>query len=75
MKGLIITNKGMEHVSALEVKEFLKIKDVKTEDYVVNFPIKKSDNLDLLSKKSQSASRIIYLLGEIKVTKNLESNV
>ncbi len=76
MKGLIITNKGMEHISALEVKDLLGIeKGIKIDEDVVRFPINKLEDLALLCYKSQSASKVIYLLGEIKVTKNLESNI
>lgn len=76
MKGLIITNKGMEHISALEVKELLNIKKgIEKDDFILKFPIKRLEDLALLCYKSQSASKVIYLLGEIKVTKNLESNI
>ncbi len=75
MKGLIITNKGIEHISALEVKELLKIKDIEQDDFIVKFPIKNLKDLELLKNKSRSASRIIYLFGEASITKKLDSTI
>ncbi len=71
MEGLIITNKGMEPISTLEVKELLNTK-AEQDDYIVKFPIKNEEDLDLLSKKSRSASRVLYLLGEASIMKGLE---
>lgn len=74
MQGLIITNKGMEYIAALEVKELLKAK-AEQDDFIVKFPIKKEKDLVLLKKKSRAASRILYLFGEVKVSKNIDSSV
>ncbi len=70
MQGLIITNKGIEHISKLEVKETLG-KESKKDDYVVKFSANKKE-LEKLKNKSRSANRILYLFGETSVTKDLD---
>jgi 23S rRNA G2445 N2-methylase RlmL len=72
MQGLIITNKGMEHIAALEVNEILNAK-TEQDEYIVKFSIEKESDLDLLTKKSRAAIRILYLLGEASITKSLET--
>jgi len=70
MQALIITNKGMEHISQLEVKEILG-KESEKDDYVVKFSANKNE-LKKLKNESKSASRILYLFGETKIEKDLE---
>ncbi len=71
MRTLIITNKGMEHISQLEVKEILGKKSEK-DNYIVNFSVRDIKELKTLKNKCRSANRILYFLGKIKVSKDLE---
>ncbi len=65
MKGLAITSKGVEETASLEIKELINA-DCRIEECCVVFEFKKFDELCLLCYKSQSADRILYLLGEFE---------
>ncbi len=70
MKGLAITNKGIEDISALEINELVNSKS-KTEETVCIFDIKKLEDLALLCYKGQSFIKILYLIDNFKF-KNLK---
>lgn len=65
MKGLVITSKGIEDIAALEVKELINA-DCKVEESAVVFDFKNFEDLCLLCYKSQSADRVIYLVGSFE---------
>lgn len=62
MKGLVITSKGIEGTAAAEIKELIG-SNCKIEESCVIFDIKKLSDLCLLCYKSQSADRVMYLIG------------
>ncbi len=64
-RGLAITNKGIEDIAALEIKELIGQKSEVKEGAVI-FPIKTFEDLCLLSYKGQSFSRILLLLDEFQ---------
>lgn len=74
MNGLAITNKGMEDVCAKEINELIGGKQA-VGDSVVEFELSKLEELCLLCYKSQSASRILYLLSSFSVEKGLTETV
>jgi len=61
MKGFVITHKGIEDVTSLEIKELIKSKG-EEQDRVVVFDFKKFEDLFLLSYRMQSASKVGLLL-------------
>ncbi len=75
MKGLIIANEGVEDISALEIKELLNLDDVDIRKKAVLFEIKKLKDLAFLCYRAQSPKRIIHLLGETRVSDNLEDTI
>ncbi|MBS3114787.1 hypothetical protein J4448_06835 [Candidatus Woesearchaeota archaeon] len=62
MKGLVITSKGIEDAAALEIKELISA-ECKAEEGCVIFDFKDYKDLCLLCYKSQSADRVLYLIG------------
>ncbi|MBW2978408.1 methyltransferase [Candidatus Woesearchaeota archaeon] len=68
MKGLAISYKGMEDITALEIKELLKVESEKKEGCVV-FDVKKLEDLALLCYKGQAVNRVLLLLDEFKISK------
>ena len=62
MKGLAITSKGIESTAATEIKELIG-SNCKIEESCVIFDIKKLSDLCLLCYKSQSADRVMHLVG------------
>ncbi len=60
MKGLIITNKGIEDISVLEVKKIIGSKG-KVEDTVVMFDFKKEEELYELCYRGQSFAKVLEL--------------
>lgn len=60
MKGLAITSKGIEDITALELKELVNSK-AEIKDSCVIFNIKKLEELCLLCYKSQSVEKILFL--------------
>jgi len=65
MKALAITDKGIEDIAALEIKELINVK-AEIKDSCVVFSIKKLEELCLLCYKSQSVSRVLFLLNNFK---------
>ncbi len=65
MRGLIITSKGIEETAALEVKELINAY-CKIEEGCVIFDFRDFQDLCLLCYKSQSADRILYLIGSFE---------
>lgn len=70
MKGLIITDKGLEEISALEVKELIGVKG-EIKDSVVLFDYKKKEDLYLLCYKGQAVFRVLELITEFKIKEDL----
>ncbi|MBS1266391.1 MAG: tRNA (guanine(6)-N2)-methyltransferase [Candidatus Woesearchaeota archaeon] len=70
MKSILLTNKGIEDVAALEIKEIIGKKS-EIEPFAVKFDCSKKE-LCKLCYKSQSARRIIALLAEFKTEKDLK---
>ena len=66
MKGVLITNKGLEKVSAKEVKNFLKTSSIMKEG-LIEFEVKNYTDLCKIAYRSQSARRVILLLKKIKI--------
>lgn len=65
MKGIAITHKGIEDISALEIKELIKSK-AEIDETVCIFEIKKREDLALLCYKGQSFIKILYLIDSFK---------
>ena len=61
MKGIAVTHKGIEDVSALEIKELIN-SESKIEESICIFDIKKLEDLCLLCYKGQSFVKILYLI-------------
>ena len=61
MKALAITSKGIEDITALEIKELISSK-AEVKDSCVIFNIKKLEELCLLCYKAQSVEKILFLL-------------
>jgi len=70
MKGLAITDKGLEDISLLEIKELLKVEGKIVESGVL-FDYKKKEDLHLLCYKAQSLYKIISLIDNFSVKKDL----
>lgn len=65
MKGLIITSKGVEETAAIEVNELIGA-ECKAQEGCVIFDFGKFSDLCLLCYKSQSADRVILLIGSFE---------
>jgi 23S rRNA G2445 N2-methylase RlmL len=65
MKGFAITSRGIEDISASEIRELTGAK-AKAESGCVLFDFKKFEDLCLLCYKCQSADRILYWIGEFE---------
>jgi 23S rRNA G2445 N2-methylase RlmL len=61
MKALAITSRGIEDITALEIKELTNTK-AEVKDSCVIFNIKKLEDLCLLCYKAQSVEKILFLL-------------
>ncbi len=72
-KGLVITSRGAENISSIEIDELIKGDNYKKEDTVVKFEF--SDLLELceVCYKAQSINKALLLLSEFKIEKSLES--
>ena len=68
MKGLAITNIGIEKVASKEIKELIKAK-TSVKKGAVSFDLKELSDLCVLCYKGQSVSRIILLLKQFKIKK------
>lgn len=64
MQGLVVTDKGLEAIAILELKELINAKGSMLEPCLVEFPIKKVEDLCLLAYKAQSVRQVIFLLGK-----------
>ncbi len=73
MDSLLITNKGIEDVAALEIKELIG-KKASTDPYVVKFKCK-IEELCKVSYKSQTARRVLMLIAEFDASEKLEQTV
>ena len=62
MNGIVITSKGVEETAAKEVKGLIGA-DCKIQEGCVIFDFKDCKDLCLLCYKSQSADRVLYLIG------------
>lgn len=62
MKALAITSKGIEDITALEIKELIKAKTQINESCVI-FEAEKIEELCLLCYKAQSVEKILFLFG------------
>ncbi|MDP3765173.1 MAG: THUMP domain-containing protein [Nanoarchaeota archaeon] len=65
MKGLIITSKGIEETACIEVKDLINV-DCKSEEGCVVFEFKDFKDLCLLCYKSQSADRVLCMIGNFE---------
>ncbi|MFH1589961.1 MAG: hypothetical protein ABIB43_05325 [archaeon] len=74
MKGMAIVDKGLEDVAIEEINEKIKSKGKKAE-YSIIFDIAKEEDLCKLAYTSQSVRRIMLLLKEFKVEKNLKKSI
>lgn len=70
MKALAITDKGLEDVSLLEIKELIKVRGRVVDSGVV-FDYKKKEDLYLLCYKGQSFFKILELIDSFSVEKDL----
>lgn len=68
MKALAISYKGMEDITALEIKELLKAK-TEIKKSCVLFDIKKLEELALLCYRGQAVNRVLLLLDNFKISK------
>jgi len=68
MQALAISYKGMEDITALELKELTNAKTSIKESCVI-FEIKDLEDLNNLSKKAQSINRLLVLLDNFKINK------
>jgi len=71
MKAIAITNKGIEDIASKEIDSFIKTKS-KTEERVVVFSIKSFKELCTVCYKTQSISRVLFLLNNFKAEQELE---
>jgi len=76
MKGLAITNKGIEKEAALEIKELIKCK-TSIKESVVLFEFSKYEDLFTLCYKGQSFAKVIFLFDffEFNGKKSLIENI
>ena len=76
MKGIVITSKGVEDAASTEIKELIG-SDCRIEKRCVVFEIKGFLDLCLLCYKSQSAERVLHLLGSFEFEKieDIEKNI
>ncbi|MBW2992945.1 hypothetical protein KY317_00020 [Candidatus Woesearchaeota archaeon] len=68
MKGLAITYKGMEDISATEISELIKSPNIKPVSGGVVFDFDKFEDLFLLCYRMQSAIKIIYLFENFQIS-------
>ena len=69
MKALAITSKGIEDITALEIKELINAKTTEKKGCVV-FNAKKPEDLCLLCYKAQSVDKILLLFDSFKIKDN-----
>ena len=69
MKGLVITNKGIEDIAALEIKELIKAKTFVKETVVI-FEFNKYEDLFTLCYKGQSFAKVLNLYDYFEFNEN-----
>lgn len=74
-KGFVITNKGAEHITALELKELVNCKNIVSKETVVKFKLKDLIDLCTICYKAQSIFRAGLLLAEFNIDNSLEKSV
>lgn len=80
MKALAICSKGIEDIPALEIKELINSKS-EIKDSCIIFNIKKLEELCLLSYKTQSVEKLLFLFDNFNfndnkdLIKKIESNI
>ncbi len=74
MKGLALTSKGIEDITANEVTGLIGV-PVTIADRAVTFPITEPTQLCLLAYRAQSLNSVLLLLGLIPVQKNLPAAI
>lgn len=70
MKGIALTNQGIEDIAAKEIARLTKAK-TKSADMVVEFSAKDFEELCKVCYNAQSISRVLYLVKKFKVENNL----
>ncbi len=73
MQGLVVTDHGLEETALQELSELIKAKGTILEPCLIEFPIKKVEDLCLLSYKAQSVQRVLLLLGKASCKADWES--
>lgn len=73
MKGIVLCNKGIEDIAALDVKEIIG-KTAKVFDGYIIFSIDSYKDLCQLCYWSQSIRKVLLLLGSFKKIKSIEIN-
>lgn len=68
MKGLAVSYKGIEDISAKEISELINVKTEVKQGCVI-FDFDKLDELALLCYKAQSINRVLLLLDNFKINK------
>ncbi|MFH1506160.1 MAG: THUMP domain-containing protein, partial [archaeon] len=74
MKALAICHKGFEDVAAKEVKELIKANST-INDSAIIFPLKKLEDLCLLTYKTQSLIKTLYFFHEVQVSNKLDPSI
>ncbi|MEK6963376.1 MAG: THUMP domain-containing protein [Nanoarchaeota archaeon] len=64
MQGLVIVDQGLEETAILELKELINAKASILEPCVVEFPIKKTQDLRVVCYKAQSVRHVLLLLSK-----------
>ncbi|HLD04627.1 MAG TPA: THUMP domain-containing protein [Candidatus Nanoarchaeia archaeon] len=73
MQGLVITDQGLEETAIEELKELIQAEGKTLEPCIVEFSIKKEQDLCLLAYKAQSIRQVMLLLGKAPCKSDLES--
>jgi 23S rRNA G2445 N2-methylase RlmL len=74
MKGFVVTNKGVEEISKLEISELIDVFP-EIDETVIKFPIKDYFDLCTVCYKSQSINKAALLLCEFEVFKSIEETI
>jgi len=71
MKGFVVSHKGIEDISALEIKELTISKAIEVKDQIILFDFDRFEDLFTLCYRSQSASKVCLLLDSFSSDKDL----
>lgn len=74
MKGLVITNKGIEDISAKEISQLIKCKNIIKNEQTVEFEFENLIDLCSVCYKSQSIKKGVLLLSKFNVDKTLKNS-